>query len=91
MPENQHLAAARAAGTVDVTMPATGADAPVTIAAWLKRPGERVAEGEVLCVVDFGAGKAEVGSPATGTLRMVTAGAGEQIAVGASLAVVDQG
>ena len=91
MHPGETLMAARASGTVDVTMPATDAGSHVTVTAWLKHPGDAVEEHEALCVVDLGAGAAEVASPATGVLRMVTVAAGEQVLVGASLAVIDRG
>jgi pyruvate/2-oxoglutarate dehydrogenase complex dihydrolipoamide acyltransferase (E2) component len=75
--------------TVEVTMPATDSQAAVTVAAWLKHPGEPVGEQEAICVVDVGGAKAEIGSPAAGLLRMVTVAAGQHVAVGATLAVVD--
>jgi pyruvate/2-oxoglutarate dehydrogenase complex dihydrolipoamide acyltransferase (E2) component len=48
-----------------------------------------VSEHEGLCVVDWEEGRAEVAAPATGVLRMVTAAAGERVALGATLAVID--
>ena len=76
-------------GTVEVTMPAPGSEAHVTLTAWLKRPGDMVSEQEAICLVDWGEGAAEVGSPAAGVLRMVTVAAGQSVAVGATLAVID--
>lgn len=75
--------------TVEVTMPATGSQGSVTLAAWLKHPGEAVGEQEAICVVEFDGNQAEVVSPAAGVLRMVTVAARQHVAVGATLAVVD--
>ena len=75
--------------TVEVTMPPTGSDAQVKVTAWLKHPGDRVAEQEALCLVGWGDQAAEIASPATGVLRMVTLGAGDRVAIGGALAVVD--
>jgi pyruvate/2-oxoglutarate dehydrogenase complex dihydrolipoamide acyltransferase (E2) component len=91
MPDNETMTAGHTSGTVEVTMPATGADSRVALTAWLKHPGDRVSEGEAICVVELATGSAEVGSPAAGVLRMVTAAAGQTVPVGAALAVIDVG
>jgi pyruvate/2-oxoglutarate dehydrogenase complex dihydrolipoamide acyltransferase (E2) component len=89
MPDNQTMTAGRTSGTVEVTMPATGANEPVVLAAWLKHPGDRVADDEAICVVDLRGDRAEVASPAAGVLRMVTASAGQRVIVGSALAIID--
>ena len=76
-------------GTVEMTMPAPGSETHVTLTAWLKRPGDVVADQEAIGLVDWGEGAAEVGSPAGGVLRMVTVAAGQSVTVGATLAVID--
>ena len=76
-------------GTVEVTMPSPGVDTEITVSAWLKRPGETVTEQEAICVVGWGTDRAEIASPATGVLRMVTLAAGQPVAVGSTLAVID--
>jgi len=76
-------------GTVEVTMPPTGSEMPVTVTAWLKHPGDRVEQQEAICVVGWGDATAEVASPASGVLRMVTLAAGDKATVGGTLAVVD--
>ncbi len=78
-----------AADTVEVTMPSTGTDAPVSVVIWLTHPGAAVSQHEALCIVDWGAGSAEVACPVSGTLRMLAAGAGQQVRPGETLAVVD--
>ncbi len=78
-----------ASGTVEVTMPSPGIDAQVKVVAWLKHPGDTVSKDEAICVVQWADGSAEVGSPASGVLRMVTAAAGQAVTVGATLAVID--
>ena len=82
---------AAAASTIEVTMPPTGSETQVTVTGWIKHPGDRVAEHEPICLVDWGDDTAEVASPATGVMRMVTVAAGEQVTVGATLAVIDLG
>ena len=76
-------------GTVEVTMPPTGSELPVTVTAWLRNPGDGVAEQEALCVVGWGDATAEIATPASGVMRMVTLAAGDSVTIGATLAVVD--
>jgi pyruvate/2-oxoglutarate dehydrogenase complex dihydrolipoamide acyltransferase (E2) component len=76
-------------GTVEVTMPPTGSEEKVTVTAWLKHPGDGVGEHEAICLVGWGDATAEIASPASGVLRMVTVAAGDTVTVGATLAVVD--
>ena len=78
-----------ATGTVEVTMPPTGSELETTVTAWLKHPGDRVSEGEALCLVGWGDAAAEIASPAGGVMRMVTVAAGDRVTIGATLAVVD--
>jgi pyruvate/2-oxoglutarate dehydrogenase complex dihydrolipoamide acyltransferase (E2) component len=78
-----------ATGTVEVTMPPTGGEIEVILTAWLKHPGDPVGEHEALCLVGWGSETAEVGSPASGVMRMVTVAAGDRVTVGATLAVID--
>jgi 2-oxoglutarate dehydrogenase E2 component (dihydrolipoamide succinyltransferase) len=80
---------AAATGTVEVTMPPTGSELEVTVRAWLKHPGDRVNESDALCLVGWGDATAEIASPASGVLRMVTVAAGDRVTIGATLAVVD--
>jgi len=80
---------AAATGTVEVTMPPTGSELEVTVTAWLKHPGDRVDEGEALCLVGWGDASAEIASSAGGVMRMVTVAAGDRVTIGATLAVVD--
>ena len=80
---------ATASGTVEMTMPSPGIDAQPKVVAWLKHPGDTVSADEALCVVQWADGSAEVASPARGVLRMVTASAGQAVAIGATLAVID--
>ena len=78
----------RPAGTVEMTMPETGST-EAAVVAWLKRPGERVGEGEPVCLVAWDEVTAEVTSPATGVMRMVALATGHPAPTGTSLAVID--
>ena len=78
-----------ATGTVEVTMPPTGSELEVTVTAWLKHPGDRVDEGEALCLVGWGDASAEIASSASGVMRMVTVAAGDRVPIGSTLAAID--
>lgn len=77
------------APTVDVTMPETGSEAGTTLVAWLVEPGQQVELDEPICLVSWDGTTAEVGSPATGVLRMLSVGAGVTVPTGTSLALID--
>ena len=77
------------APTVDVTMPETGSEAGTTVVAWLVEPGQQVELDEPICLVSWDGTTAEVGSPATGVLRMLSVGAGVTVPTGTSLALID--
>ena len=73
----------------EVTMPATGSPEVARVVRWLKSPGAPVALDEAICLVAWEEITAEVGSPASGVLREVVLGTGDQVPIGASLAVLD--
>jgi pyruvate dehydrogenase E2 component (dihydrolipoamide acetyltransferase) len=75
--------------TVDVTMPETGSEAGTRLVAWLVEPGQRVELDEPICLVSWDGMTAEVGSPATGVLRMRSVAAGVTVPTGTSLARID--
>jgi len=75
--------------TVDVTMPETGSDAGTTVIGWMKEPGQAVEADEPICLVSWDGTTAEIGSPATGVLRMLAVAAGMTVAAGTSLALID--
>jgi pyruvate dehydrogenase E2 component (dihydrolipoamide acetyltransferase) len=77
------------APTVDVTMPETGSEAGTTLVAWLVEPGQQVELDEPICLVSWDGTTAEIGSPATGVLRMLSVGAGVTVPTGTSLALID--
>ena len=73
----------------DVIMPALGmAQDEGLIVAWLKQPGEAVAEGEALMEVETDKATMEVEAQASGYLTDVRAGAGESVPVGQCVAVI---
>jgi 2-oxoisovalerate dehydrogenase E2 component (dihydrolipoyl transacylase) len=61
-----------------------------TIGRWLKRPGEPVAKYEALVEVITDKVNVEMPSPVSGVLRQILAQEGETVAVGASIALVEE-
>lgn len=57
----------------------------VTVVAWHVEPGARVRAGDPLVTVETAKSATEIESPVDGTLIAVNAGAGDEVAVGASL------
>jgi len=60
-----------------------------TIAAWNKRPGESFAAGEALYAIETDKVTQEVTAPHGGTLIEIWVQAGETVAVGGSVCLVD--
>ncbi len=80
-----------AAGTtVQVTLPQMGESvAEGTVLEWLKRPGERVTEGEDLVVISTDKVDAEIPAPASGVLLAYLAEEGETVQSGSVVAEID--
>ena len=71
----------------DVIMPALGmAQETGKVLKWLKRDGEPVAKGEPLLEVETDKVTVEIEAPASGVLGGVTAGEGDVIPVGRTIA-----
>ena len=60
-----------------------------TVVEWLKAVGDRVAEGEPLVNVETDKVEAVVEAPASGTLVEILAGPDEDVAVGATLGLIE--
>ena len=72
-----------------VTMPQLGETVTEgTILRWAKRPGDTVAEDEVLLEISTDKVDTDVPSPAAGTLLEILVAEGETVAVGSALAVI---
>jgi pyruvate dehydrogenase E2 component (dihydrolipoamide acetyltransferase) len=70
-------------------MPETGSETGTTLVGWLVESGQPVEIDEPICLVSWNETTAEVGSPATGVLRMLSVGAGVTVPTGTSLALID--
>ena len=61
-----------------------------TIAEWRKAEGEGVSAGETILEIETDKVTQEVEAPATGTLTEIVAVEGDEVKVGALLAVIDE-
>src|SRR5205814_244496 len=78
--------------TVTVSMPQLGESVTEgTVTRWLKKEGERVEVDEPLLEVSTDKVDTEIPSPASGVLRGISVDEDETVAVGAQLAVIDDG
>ena len=62
-----------------------------TVATWFKKPGDAVAQDEMLCELETDKVTVEVPSPAAGTLGDIVAVEGETVGVDALLANISEG
>jgi pyruvate dehydrogenase E2 component (dihydrolipoamide acetyltransferase) len=70
-------------------MPSLGADMEAgTLVEWLKKPGDRVARGDIIAVVETQKGAIEIEVFQTGTIETLLAETGQKIAVGAPMAFI---
>jgi 2-oxoglutarate dehydrogenase E2 component (dihydrolipoamide succinyltransferase) len=60
------------------------------LASWLKRPGDRVAKGEGLLVLETDKASVEVSADVEGVVAAVFIDAGESVAVGAILGRIEE-
>ena len=78
--------------SVSVSMPQLGESVTEgTVTRWLKKEGERVEADEPLLEVSTDKVDTEIPSPASGVLRGIAVDEDETVAVGAQLAVIDDG
>ena len=61
-----------------------------TVLRWLKREGDNVAAGEALVEVEAEKANHEIESPVSGRLESIQAEEGDEVKVGAVLAVIDE-
>jgi pyruvate dehydrogenase E2 component (dihydrolipoamide acetyltransferase) len=70
-------------------MPSLGADMEAgTLVEWLKKPGDRVARGDIIAVVETQKGAIEIEVFETGTIEALLAQPGTKLAVGAAMAFI---
>ncbi|SLN26637.1 2-oxoglutarate dehydrogenase complex dihydrolipoyllysine-residue succinyltransferase [Pseudooctadecabacter jejudonensis] len=62
-----------------------------TVATWFKKPGDSVAQDEMLCELETDKVTVEVPAPAAGTLSEIVAGEGDTVGVDALLAQISEG
>src|SRR6516225_7473272 len=78
--------------SVSVSMPQLGESVTEgTVTRWLKREGEHVQADEPLLEVSTDKVDTEIPSPVSGILRGITVAEDETVAVGAPLAIIDEG
>src|SRR5256885_8560581 len=76
----------------DVEVPALGESITEgTLAQWLKKPGEAVAQDEPIASLETDKVSVEVPSPVAGVLTEQLVKEGDTVAVGAAIARIDEG
>ncbi|NYS26273.1 2-oxoglutarate dehydrogenase complex dihydrolipoyllysine-residue succinyltransferase [Rhodobacteraceae bacterium 2376] len=77
--------------STEVRVPTLGESVTeATVATWFKKPGDSVAEDEMLCELETDKVTVEVPSPAAGKLADIVAAEGETVGVDALLAVISE-
>ncbi|MEE8293157.1 MAG: biotin/lipoyl-containing protein, partial [Kiloniellales bacterium] len=85
-------AAANGGATVEIVVPVMGESVTEgTVAQWLKKPGEAVAQDEPLVEVETDKVTLEVNAPAAGVLSEIQAAEGDTVEVGAVLGIIAAG
>src|SRR6056297_2535383 len=78
--------------TTEVRVPTLGESvSEATVATWFKKPGDSVAQDEMLCELETDKVTVEVPAPAAGTLGEIVAAEGETVGVDALLATISEG
>ena len=72
--------------TQDIPVPELEGASEVTLAAWLKQPGDQVAAGEVIAEVLTEKANVEITSPVAGRLEETLVDEGTTVAVGQPIA-----
>ena len=77
---------------VEIVVPVLGESVTeATVAQWLKKPGEAVAQDEPLVELETDKVTLEVGAPANGVVAAVSAEEGATVEVGAVLGLMEEG
>ena len=78
--------------SVEVRVPTLGESVTeATVATWFKKPGEAVAQDEMLCELETDKVTVEVSAPVAGTLGEIVAAEGATVGVAALLATINAG
>ncbi|WP_330219258.1 biotin/lipoyl-containing protein, partial [Rhodobacter capsulatus] len=76
----------------DVMVPALGESvAEATVSTWFKKPGDAVAQDEILCELETDKVSVEVPAPVAGVLSEILAPEGVSVAAGGRLAILTAG
>jgi len=76
----------------EVRVPTLGESvSEATVATWFKKPGEEVAQDEMLCELETDKVTVEVPAPSAGVLSEIVAGEGATVSVDALLANISEG
>ena len=77
---------------IEILVPSLGESvAEATLGAWLKKPGEAVSNGDLLCELETDKVNLEVPAPAAGVLQELLAEEGATVTPGAVLALFEEG
>ena len=74
--------------SVPITVPDLGGSEELTLAAWLKAPGERVEAGEVVAEVLTEKVNTEITAPSAGIVEQLLAEEGERVEAGQTIATL---
>jgi 2-oxoglutarate dehydrogenase E2 component (dihydrolipoamide succinyltransferase) len=78
--------------SIEVRVPALGESVTeATVATWFKKPGDAVAQDEILCELETDKVSLDVPAPAAGILSEIIAQDGETVAANALLAMITAG
>ncbi len=90
--KKQASASGDSSGDISVSVPTLGESvAEATIAKWMKNIGDSVAVDEPMALLETDKATLEVPAPVAGILKSINAASGENVEVGAVIAVIGQG
>jgi 2-oxoglutarate dehydrogenase E2 component (dihydrolipoamide succinyltransferase) len=77
---------------IELKLPAVSADMEYgTVTRWLKAEGDRVAQDEPVVEIEADKVTVEIEAPAAGVLARIVAAEGDEMKVGATIAIIDEG
>jgi len=74
-----------------IVIPSLGLVEVVTVTAWTKASGDRVARGETVCTVETEKSEVEIEAPAAGLLHIAVAAGPELVSADIALGSIDDG